>query len=43
VAIGNWSWRAPESAWTPELAEKLAAIVAVTDRDHDPLEEGLRD
>jgi 4-alpha-glucanotransferase len=39
VASGNWSWRAPEQAWTPELAAKLAAIAEVTDRDNDPLGE----
>jgi 4-alpha-glucanotransferase len=37
VAAGNWSWRAPEAAWTPELAEELAALAKVTDRDNDPL------
>jgi 4-alpha-glucanotransferase len=37
VAAGNWSWRAPESRWTPELAARLAALVDVTDRDNDPL------
>jgi 4-alpha-glucanotransferase len=37
VAEGNWSWRAPESAWTPGLASRLAAIADVTDRDNDPL------
>jgi hypothetical protein len=37
VPAGNWSWRAPESSWTPELAAKLAALVEVTDRDNDPL------
>ena len=37
VAAGNWSWRVPEGAWTPELAERLAALVDVTDRDNDPL------
>jgi len=37
VAAGNWSWRAPEAAWTPELAAKLAALIEVTDRDNDPL------
>ena len=37
VAAGNWSWRAPESAWTPELAAKLAALTEITDRDNDPL------
>ena len=39
IASGNWSWRAPEQSWTPELAETLAAIVDVTDRDNDPLEQ----
>jgi 4-alpha-glucanotransferase len=39
VAAGNWSWRAPESSWTPELAARLAALIEVTDRDNDPLEE----
>ncbi|MGH9563683.1 MAG: 4-alpha-glucanotransferase, partial [Terracidiphilus sp.] len=38
VAEGNWSWRAPEHCWTPELEERLAAITDVTDRDNDPLE-----
>jgi 4-alpha-glucanotransferase len=37
VPAGNWSWRAPEAAWTPELAARLAAVVEVTDRDNDPL------
>jgi 4-alpha-glucanotransferase len=40
VASGNWSWRAPEGAWTEELAAKLAAVVDVTDREKDPLAEG---
>jgi len=39
VAAGNWSWRAPEGAWTPEIAAKLAALAEVTDRDNDPLGE----
>ena len=39
VAEGNWSWRAPENSWTEELAERLAALAEVTDRDNDPLEE----
>ncbi|HEY2857848.1 MAG TPA: 4-alpha-glucanotransferase, partial [Terracidiphilus sp.] len=38
VAQGNWSWRAPESAWTPALAKRMAALVDVTDREKDPLE-----
>ena len=37
VAQGNWSWRAPEGCWTQELAERLAALAEVTDRDNDPL------
>jgi 4-alpha-glucanotransferase len=37
VPAGNWSWRAPERCWTAELAESLAAIAEVTDRDNDPL------
>jgi 4-alpha-glucanotransferase len=37
IAAGNWSWRAPENCWTDELAERLAAIAEVTDRDNDPL------
>jgi 4-alpha-glucanotransferase len=39
VSAGNWSWRAPEGSWRPELAEHLAALAEVTDRDNDPLEE----
>ena len=39
VATGNWSWRAPEHRWTEELAERLAALAEVTNRDNDPLEE----
>jgi 4-alpha-glucanotransferase len=37
IANGNWSWRVPEKSWTPEIAEKLAAIAEVADRDNDPL------
>ncbi|MGD0730434.1 MAG: 4-alpha-glucanotransferase [Terracidiphilus sp.] len=37
VPSGNWSWRAPEGSWKPELAERLAALADVTDRDNDPL------
>ncbi|MBT9333154.1 4-alpha-glucanotransferase [Paracidobacterium acidisoli] len=37
---GNWSWRVPEGALTPALAEKLAALTEVTDRDRfDPEQE----
>ena len=32
-ATGNWSWRCPENALTPALAQKLAALTEVTDRD----------
>jgi len=39
VAAGNWSWRAPENSWKPELAKQLSALVEVTDRDNDPLGE----
>jgi 4-alpha-glucanotransferase len=39
VAGGNWSWRAPEGCWKPELAARLAALAEVTDRDNDPLGE----
>jgi 4-alpha-glucanotransferase len=39
VAAGNWSWRAPEASWRPELAAGLAALAEVTDRDNDPLGE----
>ena len=42
VSAGNWSWRAPEGSWKPELAARLAALVEGTDRDHDPLG-GTRD
>jgi 4-alpha-glucanotransferase len=37
VAAGNWSWRASEGSWTPQLARTLASLVDVTDRDNDPL------
>ena len=37
VSDGNWSWRVPEGSWKPELAERVAAIVDITDRDNDPL------
>jgi 4-alpha-glucanotransferase len=41
VAAGNWNWRAPEQAWKPALAARLAALAEATDRDCDPL--GLLD
>ena len=37
VATGNWLWRAPANAWTKQIAERLAAMTDVTDRDNDPL------
>jgi len=37
VADGNWNWRAPEGAWTEEVAAKLAAVVEMTDRENDPV------
>ena len=39
IATGNWSWRAPEKYWTEDLADRLAALAEVTDRDTDPLDE----
>lgn len=38
VPGGNWSWRAMNGAWTEELAQKLANLAEVTDRDNDPME-----
>jgi 4-alpha-glucanotransferase len=37
VAAGNWAWRAPAGCWSRELAEPLAQLTDVTDRDNDPL------
>ena len=37
VAAGNWSWRAPEGSWTPDISAGLADLAEVTDRDNDPL------
>ena len=37
VPEGNWSWRVPEGNWTASLAEQLAALVEITDRENDPL------
>jgi 4-alpha-glucanotransferase len=39
VPAGNWSWRAPETGWTAEMAAGLAALAEVTDRENDPLGE----
>jgi 4-alpha-glucanotransferase len=33
----NWSWRCPEGVLTAELAQRLAAIAEVTDRDLSPV------
>jgi 4-alpha-glucanotransferase len=35
--MGNWSWRAPKTSWSTELAARLAALAEATDRDNDPL------
>jgi 4-alpha-glucanotransferase len=32
-ADGNWTWRCPEGALTPEVAAKLAALARTADRD----------
>lgn len=32
----NWTWRMGPEAATPDLAQKLAALAEVTDRDHPP-------
>ena len=37
VGAGNWGWRAPEGSWTAGIAQRMAAIVDVTDRENDPL------
>jgi len=37
VPEGNWSWRAPDGCWTPELSARLAKLTLVTDRDNDPI------
>ena len=37
---GNWAWRVPEGTWTPEIADRLAALTLVTDRDNDPMPSG---
>jgi 4-alpha-glucanotransferase len=34
---GNWSWRVPEGNWTSQLADRMAALVEITDRENDPL------
>jgi 4-alpha-glucanotransferase len=37
VGAGNWAWRIPQGALTPQIAARLAVIVEVTDRENDPL------
>jgi 4-alpha-glucanotransferase len=37
VGAGNWAWRIPQGALTPQIATRLAVIVEVTDRENDPL------
>ena len=37
VAAGNWSWRLPDTHWNAQIAEHLTSLVAITDRDNDPL------
>jgi 4-alpha-glucanotransferase len=37
VADGNWSWRAPVNCWSDAMAERLAALADVTDRENDPM------
>jgi 4-alpha-glucanotransferase len=32
-ADGNWTWRLPPGALTPQVAERLALLVDITDRD----------
>jgi 4-alpha-glucanotransferase len=38
AAQGNWSWRCPAELLTLDIAEKLAALVTVTDRDGIPVD-----
>ncbi|WP_395690896.1 4-alpha-glucanotransferase [Nocardioides sp.] len=38
---GNWAWRAPAGAFTPELAARVRALVADSDRLPDPGRQGL--
>lgn len=37
VPQGNWSWRVQEGSWAAQLADRVAAIVEITDRENDPL------
>ncbi|HEY0784826.1 MAG TPA: 4-alpha-glucanotransferase [Acidobacteriaceae bacterium] len=38
AAQGNWSWRCPSELLTLDVAEKLSALVTVTDRDGVPVD-----
>lgn len=35
-AQGNWAWRCPKDALTPEIAQKLAVLAETSDRDGVP-------
>ena len=37
VPAGNWTWRAPEGCFTPDISRGLADLVSVSERDNDPL------
>jgi 4-alpha-glucanotransferase len=39
VGAGNWAWRLPEASLSSEIAQRLAALAELTDRDNDPLKE----
>ena len=41
VAGGNWSWRAPEGAFTSGISDGLSDLVQMTDRDNDPIAPAL--
>lgn len=41
IPAGNWGWRAPKDGLTRELAARLGALTEVTDRDNDPLADGV--
>jgi 4-alpha-glucanotransferase len=40
---GNWAWRCPPGALRPELADKLAELMEVTDRDTNSTPEKIED
>lgn len=41
IPHGNWSWRVPEGSWSEELESRLSALVEVTDRENDPVKQGI--